>query len=256
MDSKIIEELKISYLENRINELPHGWFGTYRGIPVVKIYKDPDNPDVSRTNVRRYYIHTKHGQVFSKLVNEFRKVKDELKNSMEKWKKTYSGKPRIFDFPLAKHREDIISYEYLCKSLPNQNELEPKIKIVYKDQVLRSKNELLAIKEIEDMGFEWKTEIHVQIGDYHFYPDVAFYVPYIDKVAFIELDGMMENDSYFTKSEFRKQKYFKCGFRENRDVIFYRMSSEDDFDVDSFRRAIEYLIELNATNIINPYESL
>ena len=97
------------------------------------------------------------------------------------------------------------------------------------------------------MGFEWKTEI--KLPD-NLYPDVIFHIPFLQKAIAMEVDGMMDRQEYFYKADFRQYKYYRAGFEEFKDVVFYRLSDARSFDLTAFTRIIELAIEINASCIV------
>jgi len=67
----------------------------------------------------------------------------------------------------------------------------------------------------------------------------------------LEIDGMMDNEEYSYKANKRKLNYYKAGLIEFKDVIFFRLTGDNDFDIDSLTRLIEFSIEVNAIDIKN-----
>lgn len=250
MKEKTILNLKISYLEHLIKRLPRGWIGRYRGQEKVIITYDPQKPKVTYISKRRYGLNTKKGHYYCNGVEERIKAEANLKKLMAEWQMNYIGAPEVIEFPLRKIRFSWITKEQFMKAEPNQNPYEIEHPIPYKGQTLRSKNELLSVQAIESMGFMWKTEISIKCGKYSFYPDVVFYVPYIDKVISLELDGMMEKDDYYEHAEERRAKYIKAGLVENKDVIFFRLNNKYDFNMEDLISLIETAIERNAADIL------
>ena len=250
-------ELKISYLKDRINKLPRGWIGTYNDIPVVVLSSIPGNSKVSSKNQKRYRLSSKNGKYYKIKLEEREIIKADIAKLMAEWKANYIGEPEIIEFPLSKYRSEWVSRQLFINAVPNQNtKYKNTTPIIYKDQTLRSKNELIAVQEIENMGFEWKTEVLINIGKYVFCPDVVFYVPYIDKVIMLELDGKMDKDDYRERAEERRKKYIKAGFVENRDVLFFRFNNEYDFDLEDFRQLINQAIERSAADISSVHANI
>lgn len=249
MNERLVLQLRISYLHYKLQGIPRGWVGTYLNKPVIVIYSDPQNPKVTIKSMRRYRLSTKRGQSYKSKLEERAKKEAELTELLSEWHMTYAGEPEIIPFPLYKNRFCGIKTSQYREAVPNQNSYTPKNPIIYKGQTLRSKNELLAIKEVEAMGFEWKTEICFRFGKYTFYPDVVFYVPYIDKPIALELDGMMDNDSYYEHAEERRRKYIRCGFEENKDVVFFRLNNEYDFSSEDLKTLIKIAIERSAEDL-------
>ena len=249
MNEKKVLQLKISYLKYKIRNLPRGWIGTNRDLDRIVINYDPKNPKVSNKSRRRYCLTTKRGIYYKDGITKRKIAEAELDMLNAEWKSNYRGAPEIIEFPLKRTRFLGILPNQFFEAKPNQNTYKIKNPIPYKGQILRSKNELLTVQAIESMGFMWKTEILIQLGKYFFYPDIVFYVPYIDKVIAVELDGMMEKDDYYEHAEERRAKYIKAGLVENRDVIFFRISNENDFDLEDLKAMIKSAIERNAADI-------
>ena len=249
MNEKKVLQLKISCLIHKISKLPRGWIGTFRGMDSVVIYYDPKNPKVSNRSRRRYTLTSKWGTAYKEGITRRKIAEAELEKLNAEWASNYRGAPEIIEFPLRRTRFLGILPKHFFEAKPNQNKYEIKNPIYYKDQILRSKNELLAVQTVESMGFMWKAEIEFRFGKYLFYPDVVFYVDYIDKVIALELDGMMEKDEYYEHAEERRAKYIKAGFVENKDVIFFRISNENDFNLEDLKAMIKSAIERNAADI-------
>lgn len=250
MEYRYTLQLKISYAHHLINTLPQGRVGTYRQRQVVVITHDPGNPCISYNRKRRLYTNGKEGAKYLKLINLHQKALLEYKRLMNEWKTYYAGEPKIIQFPLDPTLLSGLSPEFFKQARPNQNSYERKEKIQENNQVLRSKNELLAVKEIEKMGFEWKTEIKVSINGKNFYPDVTFLVPYIQCALMMEIDGIMEDKEYRYKAIDREHKYYKAGFSLFDDVIIYRTKNSNSFDAELLRFEINMAIERIAERIV------
>lgn len=249
MNEKMVLQLRISYLQYRLKELPKGWIGTYKKREVAIITYDSKNPKVTSYSMRRYFLRTRRGKSYKVLLEERIKAEAEMDKLLARWHMNYIGEPEVIKFPLSKTRFCGIQTRQFMESEPNQNKYQAKNPIIYKGQTLRSKNELLAVKEIEEFGFIWKTEICFRFGKYTFYPDVVFYVPYIDKPIALELDGMMDADDYYDHAEDRRRKYIRAGFEENKDVIFLRLNNEYVFPSEDLNTLIRIAIERSIADL-------
>ncbi len=169
---------------------------------------------------------------------------------MNEWKSCYTGSPKIIKYPLDESLLSGLNPEFFKNARPNKNSFENMDPIEYNGQIMRSKNELLAVKEIEKMGFEWKTEIKVSINGKNFFPDVTFLIPFIQCALMLELDGKMGDPNYRTESINREYKYYQAGFKLFDDVIIYRTNSSHSFDADLLKYEIDMAIEKIATRII------
>ena len=249
MNERTVLQLRISYLQHNLRKLPNGWIGTYNNRAVVIINFDPDKPQINNHSRRRYLLSSKKGVFYNGKLEERVITEAQLNSLLVVWRKDYEGDPEIISFPLMKNRFCGIQTNQFMESAPNQNKYKAKNPIPYKGQILRSKNELLAIKQIEEMGFIWKTEICFRFGKYTFCPDVVFYVPYIDKPIALELDGMMDADDFYEHAEERRHKYIRAGFEENKDVIFLRINNEYDFPIEDLKTLIETAIERSIADL-------
>ena len=127
--------------------------------------------------------------------------------------------------------------------------------MIYKGQHFRSKNEIIACQIIEEMGYQFKTEVEIRdvamdrktgnMREVLLFPDVSFLVPEINKIVMLEIDGAMDNDDYRVKAEMRRKNYIESGFEEGKDVLFYRISSGGGIDADTLREIIEHGIVRN-----------
>ena len=249
MNEKMVLQLRISYLSYRIERLPRGWFSTINGRKYTVIAYEPDNPKVGVRNTRRYLFSTRKGDSYRRKVIERISAEAELTKLLAEWHMNYIVEPEIINFPISKTRFCGIQTRQFMNSESNQNKYQPRNPIIYKGQTLRSKNELLAVKEVEALGFMWKTEICFRFGKYTFYPDVVFYVPYIDKPIALELDGMMDEDGYYDHAEDRRRKYIRAGFEENKDVIFLRLNNEYYFPSEDLKTLIRIAIERSIADL-------
>ena len=109
--------MMINYLKDRIKDLPHGSFGTYRGHPVVNIYYDPTDPSINAKNNKRYYLDSKNGCHFAPLISEYLELCKDLSDLQNKWDRIYKFKPRDISFPLVKKRKTIFDGDYFINAI-------------------------------------------------------------------------------------------------------------------------------------------
>jgi len=241
-------QLRLSYLKDQMNRLPHGYFGQYRGRKVVYVTYDPADRSVSVRNKRRYYTETQRGSLYSELVTEYLRLSNEYDMLMEEWKLLYNFDPKIVSFPLKRNKRPILTTEFFRSSGSDSNPLPVDDQIQKGKSRLRSKNELIAVQAIESLGYECKTE--VELPDLHLFPDVIFLVPEADKALGVELDGAMDDFKYYGKAKRRQGNYFAAGFEEFKDILFFRMSDPYSFDLNRFKRMVEIAVELNSEELM------
>ena len=122
---------------------------------------------------------------------------------------------------------------------------------MYNGHYLRSKNELIVCEALNNLGYEFKTEMSITTDDFKtFDPDVTYYIPEIEKPVSMEIDGALDKDGYFAKSNERKYKYLSSGFDEFRDVVFFKIYDPYSFDYDRLEAIIKATILVNLDDII------
>lgn len=244
-------ELKINYLEDKLSKMPHGFFTNIKGRCAAVITYDPSDESVTNKHRRRHFTSSAKGKIYAQAVSDYISTKDELEHFRKIWKATYTRPPRKISFPLKKRRPDPISYEFFKCSEPNQNTRKNKHPIEHNNQIFRSKNEVIGCMVLEELGYEYKTEIKVDLTEMvDVYPDLSFYVPEIEKVFAKEIDGAMESVNYDGHSGTRTGAYVSAGFIEGKDLITVRIADSHDVDVEHIARQILSAIESSIDDII------
>ena len=250
-------QVRISYLKYRLQNIPHGNFGTVEGKCAVYITYDPSDPRIDSYHKRKLFVDSQEGQLYKPVIEEYLSIKEELKQLEKQWNRLYKFPPKEVKYPLPDDLNNPISSGMFDRAAANQNTFENEYPIVHAGQRLRSKNELIAFQTLEKMGFEVKTEARIDKGGFSsFFPDALFKVPEFDKGIGLEIDGAMDKDDYFGKAEERRKKYLRNGFREGIDVIFFRIYNRHDFDLERFELAVDAVLEANAKMILNRHSKL
>ena len=253
MISRRHHEIKISYLKYRIRNMIHGYFGKRGGHNVVYITYDPTNRSIKPDHKRILRIDTEEGRIAAEAVTEYIEKKAELQYLMELWNATYCREPREIQYPLRKVRKNIFNSQYFKDAKPNMNDYKrEELKIEYKGQWFRSKNEMSAAQIINEMGYKFKSEIHVALAhsDLDHFPDVSFDVEELDLMMMAEIDGKLDKGNYRLKSMERQYGYFDDGFREFKDIVFMRLSDPTVFDPEHFKMLVYAAIEANIDDVI------
>ena len=245
-------QVRISYLKYRLQNIPHGNFGTVGGKSAVYITYDPADPKVDSYHRRKLYVDSPEGQLYKALIDEYLALREELRMLERLWNERYKFPPKEVGYPLPSDLNALISADMFDHAVPNQNSYENEHPIVHSGQRLRSKNELIGFQTLEKMGFEVKTEVRIVRGEStFFFPDALFKVPEFDKGIGLEIDGAMEKDDYFGTAEERRKKYIRNGFREGIDVFFFRICGRHDFDLERFELQLDAVLESNAKMILS-----
>ena len=233
---------KISYLRKRIQELPDGRLGTFRGRSVIRVTYDPKNSKVTRHRYRRILTETTNGQRFVALVEESTRLRQELQKYMAVWEATYVGNPLEMIMP----NRGFMDYDDFKNATPNMNTYPVKEGIEYKGLLLRSKNEMMGIMCLEKLGIEYKVEPEIDVKGNKLYPDIMAAAPEINKSAFVEIYGLSEMDGYNDKMNYKNKLYMLGGYRHGRDYIPFYTNSMKQFDVRAFEETMTAWLNLAA----------
>ena len=249
--SKRHHEYRIAYIRHKLSSIAHGFFSTFRGRPVVCIFYDPNNPKINSDHKGRYGVFSNKGKIYSDQVNQYLPLKAELDALLKNWRSKYIMPPRDITFPLKKKRKDILNKEWFDASEEHQNPYENDYHIDYKGHKLRSKNEQIAYQLIDGMGYDQKSEIHLKFRQFDgFYPDDTFYVPEIDKVFILGIEGAIDKPDYASKSHRETVMCITNGLVEMKDFIMLRLPDARTIDSSQIEVLIRAAIEASIDDIV------
>ena len=224
--------------------IPNGFFGIYRGRPTVYVTYDPSDPKITNKHRRQFFTDTKRGREWAKKIEEYTVLKIEYDELLKDWKRKYVMPPRRIKFPLKKRRSEKISREFFEEAEANQNGKKNNHPKEHNGQYFRSKNEIVGAMALDDYGYEYKTEIRLAFDEFtELFPDLPFYVPEVDCVFVMEIDGAMDNVVYRGHSVGRTEVYLMNGFVEGKDLITVRFADSYDLNVTQIRNMIRAAIE-------------
>ena len=252
MESRRSHELRMSYIKEQMNRLPHGSFGSVHGRATVKVSYDPFDPSVTAYHYKRYFLDSPKGQFYRPLIKEYLRYEAELKRLEAEWNLIYKIPPRKISYPLKKRRQTIFDGDFFEKAESNMNGRKVENPVPYKGMRLRSKNEMIGVQIMEKFGLEYKVEPKVGNGFNELYPDILFNIPTQCRCAGIEIDGAIENEQYSYKSRNRRASYLRLGLMPGKDVIFLDIASPSDFYGELFETMVKLAIEAGLDDIIFP----
>ena len=242
--------MKISYLKYRLSQILQGYYGNHRGYRAIYITHDPTDNEINNQHKRIIKLDSKQGQLIRPIIEESMRLQSELEYLESKWRIEYNGEPRIIKYPLKRLRQPPYNSEFFKNAKINSNTYKPEaLKIIYKGQKFRTKNELSAAQVVESLGYEYKSEIHIAGDHYDHYPDVSVNIPELDLMLMSEIDGAMERSNYKLKSIERQYEYFDDGFCEFKDIVFLRMTDSQVFDPEAYKTLIRTAIEVNINDL-------
>lgn len=128
--------------------------------------------------------------------------------------------------PIAESHDDI--YRKWTHAVYNKNPypFEPsRLYLTKKGDYVRSKSELIIASILDDMNLAYKYECEYKINGYSVYPDFTIMHPDTLEIYFLELFGMMDDQSYASKTLKKIQQYSKT---KDADHFIYIFESLDN----------------------------
>ncbi len=242
-------ELKIGYFRYRLKQVAHGYFSICRGHRCVYVTYDPNNSHVTRINRHRYYTSSPKGKEYTKQIEEYIMLKAKLEDCLKTWRATYICEPRDIKFPLRKIRPDPISLEFFENAMANEN-VHQKGKLTHNLQYFRSKNEIIGAQIMEALDYLYKTEVLIRFDQFSYVcPDLMFYVPEIEKVLILEIDGAIDSSAYNFKSFNNTTKMMMAGLVEGKDFIVVRIADSSQVDAELIKQMVLSAIEASINDI-------
>ena len=143
-----------------------------------------------------------------------------------------------------------LNYEFFQKTKGEQNPGEYNDAIEYKGIGFKSKNEVLAAQVLDKLKVEYKVEPKLTLEGKTIYPDFLIGAVEVDKSAYVEIYGKMEDHDYVDTNARKNAKYLRAGLRQGRDYIPFFAGDAKTFDVEAFEMQIKAWLELAAEEII------
>lgn len=243
-------EYKIAYLRDQLSKIPHGSKGLFKGRAVVYVFYDPNNKKISKKCKARYSVNTKKGMYYTKYIDNYLMLKSELDALLKNWNSKYVTPPRDIKFPLKKKKQDILNKEWFDQAEEHQNPYDLEHPLDYNGHKLRSKNEYITYQLIDRLGYEQKSEVKLDFKQFEgFYPDDTFYVPEIDKVFILGIEGAMDKPDYSSKSHRETVICITNGMTELKDFIMLRLPDARTIDSAQIENLVRAAIEASISDI-------
>ena len=249
MYSKDYLSARIAHVKSEIRKLSHGTYGSSRGRNVIYLSYSPSDPRISWKNSRRYFLNTARGIKYSAEVDKSNVLRKELDDLYSEWHVSYKGEPYKMNKPL-KRTTGKLNYEYFLKTIGGQNTGDYSETIEYKGIGFRSKNEVLAAQVLDKLKVEYKVEPKLTLDGKTLYPDFLIGAAEVDKSAYVEIYGMMDDHDYVDNNARKNARYLKAGLRQGRDYIPFFTGDSKTFDVIAFEMQIKAWLELAAEEIV------
>lgn len=249
MNSKNYLSVKISHLNHQIKMLPYGRYVKYKGKDMICISYSPSDPKICWRNNRKYLVNTKRGRKYCEEVSKSTFLRKELNSFISEWDKNYKGTPPVLPVPI-KRAKGKMNYDFFAASEGEQNKEDFPEMIEYKGIKFRSKNEVIAAQVLDKLNIEYKVEPKLILDGKLMFPDFIIGVQEVDKAAYVEIFGKMDDYEYVDANAKRNARYIRAGLRQGRDYIPFYTCNSKTFDVEAFEKQILAWLELASEDIV------
>lgn len=229
--------VKLEYRRLKMEKMTRGYYKTIKGIRNVVITFDPDNPKYNNQHPRTLYVSGKLGMIYSRKINEYLSYKSEYDSLLSDWNSKYRFAPPRIRFPLVQFSDPHqMNNEYFKNQTERRGNYVSDSPIVSRHGDLKSKNELLGMDLLEQLGipFKYETNIFLKEIDETINPDCLINFYEIDRCAYLEILGMNDKIEYFYKTSKKIYGFSKAKYRPGREVIYIFLYDKHNFDEEYF----------------------
>lgn len=246
--------VKLEYRRLKLEKMRHGYFKRINGKEYIVISRDPSMPKVSPRHPRRISVTSKLGKHLYEEINNYQKIKAEYTELYNNWMSRFCIEPPKVKFPIVQYSDPHhMNNEYYNAREGKLGKYTPDNPTVSEHGDLKSKNELIGLDLLKEMGipFKYETKIYLREIDETINPDclISFYE--IDRCAYLEILGMNDKLEYFVKTANKIYGFSKETYRPGREVIYVFLYDKHNFDKEYFVSQV-----LSAFNDMIPDDAL
>ena len=229
--------VKLEYRRLKLEKMRHGFFKNISGKEFIVITRDPSMPNASSRHPRRISVTSKVGKQLYEEINNYQKLNAEYAELYNEWNSRYRFAPPKVKFPIVQYSDPHrMNNEYYIARPDKLGKYTPDNPTTSEHGDLKSKNELMGLDLLKDIGipFKYETELYLEEIDETINPDglVNFYE--IDRCAYLEIFGMSDKIDYFARTSNKIYGFSKENYRPGREVIYVFVYDKYNFDKDYF----------------------
>ena len=229
--------VKLEYRRLKLEKMRHGFFREKKGKQYVVITYDPDNLRINARHSRMVLVKTKLGIPLSDSIKEYQSLKAEYDLLLSNWYSRFNSEPPKVRFPVVQFSDPHRMNNEYYNARPGQlGKYTPNNPTTSEHGDLKSKNELMGLDLLKDLGipFKYETELYLKEIDETINPDCLVNFYEIDRCAYLEIFGMSDKIDYFAKTSNKIYGFSKETYRPGREVIYVFIYDKYNFDKDYF----------------------
>ena len=249
-----VHAVKLEYRRLKLEKIPHGYFCVRRGVKMVAVTYDPENPKCTPRHPRTLYMTSKKGRSFAETINKYINLKSEYDSLLASWKTKYSFAPPRVKFPITQFSDPHgMNNDFFNRQKERCGKYIPDNPTESEFGDLKSKNELMGsdILKLMDIPFKYETEVTFVETKETINPDYLINFYEIDRCAYLEILGMNDKLDYSIRTASKINGFSRDVYRPGREVIYVVLYDKSNFDRDYFIGEI-----LSAFNNMIPDDAL
>ena len=246
--------VKLEYRRLKLEKMVHGYFDEKNGKRYIVITYDPSIPKISTRHQRILSPRSKLGKCYIEQINEYQNLKAEYDVLLNEWYSRYSFAPPKVKFPIIQYSDPHrMNNEYYNAREGKLGKYTPDNPTVSEHGDLKSKNELMGLDLLKEIGIPFKYEPEIYLAEINetINPDCLINFYEIDRCAYLEILGMTDKIEYYVKTCNKIYGFSKEIYRPGREVIYVIMYDKYNFDKDYFISQV-----LSAYNDMIPDDAL
>lgn len=223
-------------LEAELLQLP-------KGILVFRTVKGHDYCHLQSRNsegkVHNDRIQPAEIQQMQQAINRRKELKEEIRVFKQNIKKLENTFPQLPTIAAA-----LLSTSLTQQHISTQHPEKPYR--TAKGDYVRSKSEVIIADELyaNHISYEYEKPLSLEGARYPVYPDFTIYTPHQKQVVLWEHCGLMNDQSYRDKWEWKKKTYERSGICEwNKNLIITYEAAGGDLNIDEIRQNVANLLQ-------------
>lgn len=190
--------------------------------------------------VHNHRIQPAEIQQMQQAINRRKELKEEIKAFQQIIKKLEDKFPQLPTMAAA-----LLSTKPTQQHISTTNHPEKPYRTAKGDYV-RSKSEVIIADELyaNHISYEYEKPLTLEGARYPVYPDFTIYTPHQKQVVLWEHCGLMNNQAYRDKWEWKKKAYERSGICEwNKNLIITYEAAGGDLNIDEIRQNVANLLQ-------------
>ena len=234
--------LRLSYCNKRLANLPRVYHGFHNGNPVIRIRQTTKNGGYKVKEVRP------SSRKLS-AANDMENLRNELTEEINTLIHTKGVDPRSSSsIKISKDRH--MDGNFFRSLVAESNSIPIKTNYYHKGIHMRSRLEVLVAEILDEINLQYKYEVAITINDGMYCPDFAVYIEAIDCCFFIEVVGMADSLDYWYKNASKYADYASAGLLMNGDLLLIAGTESRIPETDDIYNSIVNMVNLAVWRVL------